>query len=110
MMYETVQSVFKQSVYDSFVIFLYCFIEPSELMDVVAFTLPGRLQFRYLYIRVSIHLPRYWAPTTSSIHTNLSAILRVYNSNQAIKTDLLEILCNNTFEIIVDFPWVNITP
>ena len=45
------------------------------------------------------------------IHTNLSAILRVYNSSQEINVDNLEELCKRTYEtILVDFPWASITP
>ena len=45
------------------------------------------------------------------IHSNLSAILRVYNSSQEINDYNLEELCKTTYEtILVDFPWASITP
>ena len=45
------------------------------------------------------------------IHTNLSAILRVYNSNHEINVDNLEELCKTTYQtFLVDFPWASITP
>ena len=45
------------------------------------------------------------------IHLNVSTILRVFNCGQAIDTDKLDNICKYTYEfIVVEFPWVNVTP
>ena len=45
------------------------------------------------------------------IHTNLSVILRIYNSDREINTERLDDLCKDTYEsIVIHFPWANITP
>ena len=45
------------------------------------------------------------------IHTNLSVVLRIYNSDSEINTERLDILCKETYEYIVfNFSWANITP
>ena len=42
---------------------------------------------------------------------NLSVILRIFNSNQEVETDKLDILCKQTYELILTtFPWASITP
>ena len=44
------------------------------------------------------------------IHTNASSILRIINSSQKVKTDLLETICKDTYLMILDkFPWASIT-
>ena len=71
-----------------------CFLDKHEFISWITYFIPGDYRDKISYI-----------------HTNLSAILRVYNSKQTDNTDQLEILCKNTYEmIIVDFPWVNVTP
>ena len=45
------------------------------------------------------------------IHTNLSVVLRIYNSDREINTERLDILCKETYEyIVINFSWANITP
>ena len=45
------------------------------------------------------------------IHLNLSAILRVFNCGHLIDTGKLDSVCKYTYEfIVVELPWVNITP
>ena len=45
------------------------------------------------------------------IHLNVSVILRIFNCGQAIDTDKLDKVCKYTYEfIVVEFPWVNVTP
>ena len=45
------------------------------------------------------------------IQMNLSVILRIFNSNQEVETDKLDILCKQTYELILTtFPWASITP
>ena len=45
------------------------------------------------------------------IHTQLSAILRIVNSDREINTQEFGILCTNTYLFILDyFPWASITP
>ena len=47
----------------------------------------------------------------SKVHTQLSAILRIVNSDRKINTQEFGILYTNTYLLIVEyFPWVNITP
>ena len=42
---------------------------------------------------------------------NLSVILRIFNSNQEVETDKLDILCKQNYELILTtFPWASITP
>ena len=44
------------------------------------------------------------------IHTNVSSILRIINSSQKVKTDLLGTICKDTYLMILDkFPWARIT-
>ena len=46
-----------------------------------------------------------------TIHTNLGAILRVYNSSHKLDVCKLDSLCKDTYIYIVNnFPWVSITP
>ena len=45
------------------------------------------------------------------VHTQLSAILRIFNSDRKIKTEEFGNLCRNTYLLILDsFPWANISP
>ena len=45
------------------------------------------------------------------LHTYLSAILRIFNSDRRIETNQFGNLCTNTYLLILDsFPWVNISP
>ena len=45
------------------------------------------------------------------IQSNLSAILRVFNSNHKVDTTELKELCKETYLfIVINFPWANITP
>ena len=45
------------------------------------------------------------------VHTQLSAILRIFNSDRRIKTEEFGNLCRNTSQLILDsFPWANISP
>ena len=45
------------------------------------------------------------------MHTQLSAILRIFNSDMKIKTEEFGNLCRNTYLLILDsFPWANISP
>ena len=47
----------------------------------------------------------------ATIYNNLGAILRVLNSSRKIDTRLLETVCKETYEIIIQhFPWANISP
>ena len=47
----------------------------------------------------------------ATIYNNLGAILRVLNSSRKIDTRLLETVCKETYEIIIEhFPWANISP
>ena len=48
----------------------------------------------------------------SKVHTQLSAILRIVNSDHKINTQEFGILCTNTYYLLIleYFPWVNITP
>ena len=49
--------------------------------------------------------------TLSQLHTRLSAILRIINSDRKINTEEFGDLCTNTYLLILDsFPWANITP
>ena len=44
------------------------------------------------------------------IQMNLSVILRIFNSNQEVETDKLDILCKQTYELILTtFRWASIT-
>ena len=52
----------------------------------------------------------YRAPL-SLLHAQLSAVLRIINSDRRIDTKQLGILCTNTYLLILDsFPWASITP
>ena len=45
------------------------------------------------------------------LHTYLSAILRIFNSDRRIETNQFGNLCTSTYLLILDsFPWVNISP
>ena len=45
------------------------------------------------------------------IHTQLSAILRIVNSDRKINTQEFGIICTNTYLFILDIlPWTSITP
>ena len=47
----------------------------------------------------------------TTIHTNLGAILRVFNSSHKLDVGKLEMLCKSSYEYIVtNFPWISITP
>ena len=47
----------------------------------------------------------------TTIHTNLGAILCVFNSSHKLDVGKLEMLCKSTYEYIVtNFPWISITP
>ena len=47
----------------------------------------------------------------SKLHTQLSAILRIINSDRRINTEEFGSLCKDTYLLILDsFPWANITP
>ena len=47
----------------------------------------------------------------SKVHTQLSAILRIFNSSQLINTADLGKLCKETYLLVLDsFPWASITP
>ena len=47
----------------------------------------------------------------SRIHSQLSVILRLYNSNEKIKTKALGYQCKDTYiKILESFPWSNISP
>ena len=60
---------------------------------------------------VSILIPFESREPIKLIHLNLSSILRVFNCGQAIDTDKLDNICKYTYEfIVVEFPWVNVTP
>ena len=49
--------------------------------------------------------------TLSKIHANLSAILRIINSDRMINTEEFGDLCTSTYLLIVEsLPWVSITP
>ncbi|KAI6657174.1 hypothetical protein LOD99_15960 [Oopsacas minuta] len=49
--------------------------------------------------------------TLSKLHTHLSAILRIINSDRIINTEVFGDLCTDTYLLIVDsLPWVSITP
>ena len=38
-------------------------------------------------------------------------MLRIYNSDRKINTEILDIVCKDTYEyIVIRFPWANITP
>ena len=46
-----------------------------------------------------------------TIHTNLGAILRVFNSSHKLDIVKFEMLCKSTYDYIVDnYPWISITP
>ena len=71
-----------------------CFLNKNDFINWVATLIPS--EFR---------------DTISIVHSNISAILRVYNSSQAVETEILDALCKDTYElIVVTFPWANITP
>ena len=60
---------------------------------------------------VNTLIPAEFRDVIGIIHSNISAILRVYNSGKQIDTDQLDILSKETYELIVlTFPWANITP
>ena len=60
---------------------------------------------------ISTLIPSEFRDTIRLIHQNLSAILRVFNCSHPVKTDKLDSLCKQTYEcIVIEFPWVNITP
>ena len=45
------------------------------------------------------------------VHTQLSSILRIFNSDRKINTEEFGNLCRNTYLLILDsFPWANISP
>ena len=47
----------------------------------------------------------------SKLHTQLSAILRIVNSDRRINTEEFGNLCTDTYLLILDdFPWANVTP
>ena len=47
----------------------------------------------------------------SKLHTQISAILRIFNCGQKVNTNELGKLCNGTYLLILEsFPWANITP
>ena len=47
----------------------------------------------------------------SKLHTQLSAILRIFNSDRIVNTTELGNLCRDTYLLILDsFPWANISP
>ena len=49
--------------------------------------------------------------TLSQLHTRLSAILRIINSDRKIHTEEFGDLCTNTYLLILDsFPWAGVTP
>ena len=56
-------------------------------------------------IPVQYHLP------LTSIHTYLSVILRIFNSDERIDIEKFTTLCLDTYELIIEsFPWASITP
>ena len=47
----------------------------------------------------------------SKLHTQISAILRIFNSDRKVNTNELGKLCKGTYLLILEsFPWANITP
>ena len=59
---------------------------------------------------VYLDLPEFREPTRT-LQANLSDLLRIFNSNQAIDTGKLDSLCKETYEyILTDFPWASVTP
>ena len=47
----------------------------------------------------------------TTLHTNQSAIIRVFNSNQEGDIELFDRLCKDAYEIIlIRLPWANVTP
>ena len=56
-------------------------------------------------IPVQYHLP------LTSIHTYLSVILRIFNSDERVDIEKFTTLCRDTYELIIEsFPWASITP
>ncbi|KAI6652409.1 hypothetical protein LOD99_7438 [Oopsacas minuta] len=52
-----------------------------------------------------------YRPILSKIHTQLSAILRVFNSSHKVNTLELGKWCKDTYLVILDsFPWASMTP
>ena len=42
---------------------------------------------------------------------NLSVILRVFNNSQEVESEKMDVLCKQTYELILTaFPWASITP
>ena len=65
------------------------------------------VNYRMLFISSRGDLQR----TTCKLHTQLSAILRIFNSDRRINTIELGNLCRDTYLLILDsFPWANISP
>ena len=47
----------------------------------------------------------------TTLHTNLAVILRIYNSDKIINEESFEIICKDTYQLILDhYPWANVTP
>ena len=45
------------------------------------------------------------------VQMNLSVILRVFNSSQEVESEKMDVLCKQTYELILTaFPWASITP
>ena len=60
---------------------------------------------------VSSLIPTEFRDNMFTMLTNISVILRIFNSNQEIQTDKLDTLCKETYELILTkFSWASITP
>ena len=60
---------------------------------------------------ISTLIPFEFREPIKIIHLNLSAILRVFNCGHLIDTGKLDSICKYIYEfIVVELPWVNITP
>ena len=56
-------------------------------------------------------IPPEFGEPIRTLQTNLSVLLRIFNSNQAIDKNKLDSLCKETYEsILTDFPWASVTP
>ena len=52
-----------------------------------------------------------YRPIVHSIHSQLAAILRIFNSDRKVNKEKLGSLCQDTYLLIMDtFPWVGVTP
>ena len=69
------------------------------------------LDINHFFLWIKSLIPLELHNALKVIHTNLSVILHIFNSEQEVSTERLDVLCKETYEsIIISFPWAHITP